>query len=74
VIPAVGVPDSETFQVRDSANAAVSGKRPSQIVLLYDSLNVANAWRAHLDWLHGYLPVKTVKTSEVDRWLTSLCT
>jgi hypothetical protein len=71
VIPAVGVPDSETFQ--EGACAPVQGTAPSQIVLLYDSLNVATAWRTHLDWLHEFLPVKTVKAIEVDRWLSSLC-
>ena len=71
VIPAVGVPDSETFQA--CALAPVRGMEPKRLVLLYDSLNVTAAWKTHLDWLHGYLPVKTIKAFEVDQWLTTLC-
>jgi hypothetical protein len=71
VIPTVGVPDSEAFH--RSALAPVEGAAPQGIVLLYDSLNVAPEWRKHLDWLHGFLPVKTLKASEVDQWLSGLC-
>jgi hypothetical protein len=72
VIPTVGVPDSESFQTGTGALAPVLGKTPKQIVLLYESLTVAKAWRAHLDWLDGYLPVRTVKAVEVDQWLANL--
>lgn len=71
VIPAVGVPDSETFHAM--ALAPVKGAAPTQVVILYDSLNVTAGWRAHLDWLHDHLPVKTIKAFEVDKWLSSLC-
>jgi hypothetical protein len=67
----VGVPDSESFQL--PALAPAGGVAPKQVVLLYDSLNVTAAWRAHLDWLQTYVPVKTVKVFEVDRWLDTLC-
>jgi hypothetical protein len=70
VIPAVGVPDSESFHV--SALAPAGGVAPKQVVLLYDSMNVTAAWRTHLDWLHDYLPVKTVKALDVDQWLGTL--
>lgn len=71
VIPAIGVPDSESFHA--GALAPVDGNVPKQVVLLYDSLNVAKGWRTHLDWLHAYLPVKTIKSIEVDQWLATLC-
>ena len=71
VFPTVGVPDSEAFQ--SDALAPVQGVAPKQIVLLYDALNVAPHWKKHLDWLHQYLPVKTLKIFEVDQWLSSLC-
>jgi hypothetical protein len=71
VFPAVGIPDSETFHA--DALTPSRGATPKQIVLLYDALNVAPHWKTHLDWLHQYLPVKTVKVFEVDRWLSGLC-
>jgi hypothetical protein len=71
VIPAVGVPDSETFHAM--ALAPVNGVAPKQVAILYDSMNVTASWRAHLDWLHDHLPVKTIKASEVDKWLSGLC-
>jgi hypothetical protein len=67
----VGVPDSEAVQT--SALAPSGGAAPREIVLLYDSLNVTANWRSHLDWLSGYLPVKTLKVFEVDKWLGNLC-
>jgi TIR domain len=71
VIPSVGVPDSEAIQ--DCALAPVQGASPGELVLLYDSLHVTTNWRAHLDWISGYLPVKTLKVFEVDQWLKNLC-
>jgi hypothetical protein len=70
VVPAVGVPDSESFQA--SALAPPGGAGPSEVVLLYDALNVTPAWREHLDWLTNHLPVKTVKLFEMEGWLAGL--
>ncbi|HYM76871.1 MAG TPA: toll/interleukin-1 receptor domain-containing protein [Candidatus Dormibacteraeota bacterium] len=71
VIPSVGVPDSEGLQA--CALAPVDGVHPKQVVLLYDSLNVTASWKAHLDWLSGYLPVRMLKVFELDPWLSTLC-
>jgi TIR domain len=71
VLPSVGVPDSET--IHSCALNPVEGATPSQVVLLYDGLNVTARWRGHLDWLSGHLPVRTVKLEEVNTWLGGLC-
>jgi hypothetical protein len=71
VIPVIGVPDSESFHA--GALAPPEGVQPVDVVVLYDSANIAPAWCKHLDWLDKYLPLKTLKASDADKWLGNLC-
>ena len=71
VLPTVGVPDSEAIHA--CALDPVDGATPSEVVLLYDALNVTAKWRGHLDWLSDHLPVRTLKLEEVNTWLGGLC-
>ncbi len=71
VIPSVGVPDSE--EIHAGALSPANGSKPSQVVLLYDAMNVTAKWNTHLVWLNEHLPVKSVKVFEVDKWLSTLC-
>ena len=70
VIPAIGVPDSESLHA--AVRLPTIGKGPTAIVLLYDSMNIAVDWVDHLNWLRKYLPVKTLEISEVETWLSHL--
>lgn len=71
VIAALGVPDAQAVQY--CTTLPNTGKKPHSIVLLYDAVSVASEWLAHLAWLDEYLPVKTVRTADLDAWLPNLC-
>ncbi|MDB5070363.1 MAG: hypothetical protein JWM87_1474 [Candidatus Eremiobacteraeota bacterium] len=71
VIPALGVPDAQAVQ--RCTTFVPPPKAPESIVLLYDSVSVANEWLGHLAWLDRYLPVKTVKTADLATWLGTIC-
>jgi TIR domain len=65
----VGVPDAVSFQQSVWEDG---GTPPVETKLMYDPRSIAPSWVSHLDWLHKYLPVKTIKTTEVREWLQTL--
>ncbi len=70
IIPAVGVPDSESFH--DPLRSPAGEPAPNETVLLYDPRHLIPAWDQHLDWLNTHLPVKTVKLPEIGKWIAAL--
>lgn len=44
----------------------------TEIRLLYDQLYIKREWLSHLNFLDGYLPVKSIEKEEVKSWLSTL--
>lgn len=44
----------------------------SEIRLLYDRLYIKRDWVSHLNFLDGYLPVRSIEKEEVKSWLSTL--
>jgi hypothetical protein len=43
-----------------------------KIFLLYDHRNIREKWQQHLSWLDEYLPVGSIKITEIDDWLNKI--
>lgn len=71
VVPTIGVPNSlginQTFDAISKAGGGTGG-----IWVLYDSRGLLASWLSHLDWLDGYLPVRSMRLASVDGALRSI--
>lgn len=68
-IPAIGVPQSVTFQESRELLDWWDIKDPEKVFIIYDDLSVLPEWVAHLDWMSRYFEVKTIKKQEFEEWL-----
>lgn len=71
-VPAIGIPDAK---VMDDARLWIqeylqdeAGRQEVKVCLVYDQLYMKKKWMEHLQWLDGYLPVKTVCIRELDSY------
>lgn len=71
-VPAVGIPDAK---VMDDARHQIqeyllddAGGQEVKVCLVYDNLYIKKKWMEHLQWLDGYLPIKTVCIRELDSY------
>jgi len=70
IIPTVGVPHAFTYnQIEELIRQIKSGSIP---FLIFDQRNIREKWQTHLSWLDQYLPVKSIKITEVDKWLQKI--
>jgi len=68
IIPTIGVPQAFTYyQYKDLKRKIENENIP--IYLLYDHRNIKEKWMEHLSWLDSYLPVKSIKITDVEGWL-----
>jgi hypothetical protein len=71
VVPTIGVPNSlvinQTFDAISKAGSGTGG-----IWVLNDSRGLLASWLSHLDWLDGYLPVRSMRLASVDGALRSI--
>lgn len=72
MVPAVGVPQAFTYHQSEEMAKTIRTKEVSGIYLLYDHLNIREKWVKHLDWLDGYLEIKSLKLLETEAKLASL--
>jgi hypothetical protein len=72
VIPTVGVPQAFTYNQSEDLVARIKSKNVAGAFLLYDHRNIREKWLTHLAWLDNYLPIKTVKIVEAEKWLTTI--
>lgn len=72
VIPAVGVPTAQQIQEIEAKLDPRERPDVSEGALLYDHRGIRNRWLTHLDWLGRYLPIKTFRVTEMNRWLAQL--
>lgn len=72
VIPTVGVPQSFTYNQSEELVARIRSKKVIEVYLLFDHRNIREKWLNHLDWLDDYLPVKTIKIVDAEKWLNKI--
>jgi hypothetical protein len=72
VIPTVGVPQAFTYNQSEELVKRIKTKAVKDVFILYDHRNIRENWLEHLAWLDQYLPVKAIKITEVEKWLTSI--
>ena len=68
-IPAIGVPQSVSFQESLIMLSRWGVTKPERVFLIYDDLSVLPHWIEHLDWMNNYLEVKTIKKQDFSSWL-----
>ena len=72
IIPTVGVPQAFTYNQSEELINRIDSKRASKIFILYDQRNIRDKWINHLGWLDNHLPVKTIKITESELWLSKI--
>lgn len=69
IIPTVGVPHGFTYNQSEELIKRIRAHSSPKAFLIYDQRNIREKWQIHLSWLDQYLPVKTVKITEIDKWM-----
>lgn len=72
VIPTVGVPHAFSYQQSEDLVNRIKKHGIRKAYLLYDHRNIREKWLNHLNWLDGYLPVRSVKVTDVENWLKNV--
>ena len=72
IIPTVGVPQALTYHQKEDLIKEIKSNAVSGIYLLYDHRNIREKWLNHLAWLDNYLPIKTIKIVDCEKWLKKL--
>lgn len=67
IVPLVGVPTS--LHLEDEFVASGAGAQGAEIYVMYDERGVLRRFKAHLGWLNGSLPVRSVGVFEVTKLL-----
>ena len=63
VVPLVGVPRADRYHQVEQA-IQLSDDAGVNVWLLYDERGILQDWLSHIDWLDGYLPVRSVQISK----------
>src|SRR5258706_2793268 len=69
IIPTVGVPQAFTYNQSEELVARIKSKNVAAAYLLFDHRNIREKWLNHLAWLDNYLPIKTIKIVDAEKWL-----
>jgi hypothetical protein len=72
LIPTVGVPHAFTYNQSEELIKRIRKNQSPQVSLLYDHRNIREKWLTHLAWLDGYLPVSSLKITEIEQWLRKI--
>jgi TIR domain len=72
IIPSVGVPQAFVYNQSEELVTRISLKNVSGVYLLFDHRNIREKWLSHLTWLDTYLPIKTIKIVDAERWLSNI--
>ncbi len=72
VLPTVGVPHAFRYNQSEDLIKRIRTHKKTIPYLLYDHRNIRENWLKHLAWLDSYLPLKSVKITEVEAWLKSI--
>ena len=72
ILPTVGVPQALTYHQSDELISRIKSKNIKSLYILYDHRNIRKKWLAHIDWLDNYLPIKSIKITEIEKWLKNI--
>jgi hypothetical protein len=72
VLPTVGVPHAFRYNKSDDLIKKMQNHNKSRPYLLYDHRNIRDNWVKHLDWLDSYLPLQSVKITDIKAWLQKI--
>lgn len=72
IIPTVGVPQAFTYNQTEELIKRIREHNLPEIFLLYDHRNIIEKWQRHLTWLDLYLPIKTIKITEIENWMLKI--
>ncbi len=72
IIPTVGIPHAFRYNQSEELVKRIRKDRNSQVYLLYDHRNIRDKWLKHLVWLDAFLPIQSVKITEVELWLKKI--
>lgn len=72
IIPTIGVPHSFTYNQSEELVKRIRSHKRNRAFLLYDHRNIRDKWLKHLAWLDSYLPIGSIKITEVEQWLKSI--
>ena len=72
VIPTIGVPQAFTYNQSEELVEIIKSKNIQAAFVLYDHRNIREKWVKHLSWLDSYLPIKTIKIVEAEKWLKKI--
>jgi hypothetical protein len=68
-VPTVGVPQAFTYNRSVELVSKIKSPKVVKLYLLYNHLNIRQNWLNHLSWLDDYLPIKTLKITDVASWI-----
>lgn len=72
IIPTVGVPQAFIYNQSEELVARIKSKNVAGAYLLFDHRNIREKWLNHLVWLDNYLPIKTIKIVDAEKWLSKI--
>jgi hypothetical protein len=72
LIPTVGVPQAFTYHQTEELIKRIREQDLPEIFLLFDHRNIIERWQKHLKWLDLYLPIKSVKITEIESWMNKI--
>jgi hypothetical protein len=72
IIPTIGVPHAFSYHQSEELIKMIKSQDVEKIFLLYDHRNIREKWQQHLSWLDEYLPVGSIKITEIDDWLNKI--
>ncbi len=72
IIPTIGIPQAFTYNQSEELVNQIKSKKIKEIFLLFDHINIRKKWLDHLDWLDKYLPVRSIKFFEREKWLRNI--
>jgi TIR domain len=72
LIPTIGVPHAFTYNQSKELVKRIRSESDPQVYLLYDHRHIREKWIHHLGWLDEYLPIQSVKITELTNWFKKL--
>lgn len=72
IIPTIGIPHAFIYNQSEELVKRIRGHKKNKVFLLYDHRNIRDKWLNHLVWLDSYLPIGSIKITEVEKWLKTI--
>jgi hypothetical protein len=72
IIPTVGVPQAFSYNQSEELVTRIKSNNVTGAYLLFDHINIREKWLDHLAWLDSYLPIKSIKIADAEKWLSKI--